>query len=117
MLRYLAIFVLAASAWGLDVFPASPTNGQQATISGWIYTYAAADTTWYKTGGAYISSSGGTVTGTLTVTALVGTERVVLPSLTTAQRVALTGPVSGTLVWDSTVTRVMVYNGSAWVEQ
>ena len=56
-------------------FPASPTNGQQATVNGVVYTYSSALTAWAVTTStsANISANNVTVTNTLSSGAITAT--------------------------------------------
>jgi hypothetical protein len=63
-------------------FPVSPTNGQQATVNGVIYTYVAATGVWSVTTNAGTNVSANNITSTATVT--VGTDLEVFGSASVA---------------------------------
>ena len=60
----------------MSAFPASPTNGQQVTVNGVVYTYSTALTAWTVTssGGSLTSASSLNVTGNVTAGNLLVTE-------------------------------------------
>jgi hypothetical protein len=60
-------------------FPSSPTNGQQVTVNGVLYTYSTALTAWTVTssGGALTSASSLAVTGNITGGNLVTAGQIV----------------------------------------
>jgi hypothetical protein len=76
-------------------FPASPTNGQLANINNISYTYNTTSSTWSKTslGTANVSlltTSGGTISGPLTLASTLGvtgtsTQGTVTANVVTAQ--------------------------------
>ena len=59
-------------------FPASPTNGQQATVNGVVYTYSTALTAWAVTTStsANISANNVTVTNSLSSASITATGAV-----------------------------------------
>lgn len=63
-------------------FPVSPTNGQQATVNGVIYTYVAATGVWSVTTNTGANVSANNITSAATVT--VGTDLEVFGSATVA---------------------------------
>jgi hypothetical protein len=63
-------------------FPVSPTNGQQATVNGVIYTYVAATGVWSVTTNTGANVSANNITSAATIT--VGTDLEVFGSATVA---------------------------------
>jgi hypothetical protein len=56
-------------------WPTSPTNGQQVTVNGVLYTYSSALTAWTVTssGGSLITASNVTISGTLSIASITKT--------------------------------------------
>lgn len=104
-------------------------NNLSSTQEGAIATPAAGSLVWNTTSttvdvfngsawvalgsGSGLATTGGTMTGDLKFS---GTTHagLVLNNLTTTQQNAISGPVTGSLIWNTTTTAVDVYNGSAW---
>lgn len=89
-------------------FPSSPSTNQTYTDSGKTWTWNGS--AWVLSIPSYLSLSGGTVTGDLT---LSGTGFLKLPAGTTAQRPA--SPATGAVRFNSTNLAFEGYNGTAWV--
>lgn len=60
----------------MSAFPNSPTNGQQATVNGVVYTYSSALTAWTVTssGGSIISATSVVATGNIDANAFNATS-------------------------------------------
>jgi hypothetical protein len=74
--------------------------------------------TWTNTPAAVITSAGLVGIGTTSPTALLDvqstTAGVRFPNMTTAQKNAIATPQAGTMVFDTTLSKLSVYSGAAW---
>jgi hypothetical protein len=92
-------------------FPTSPTNGQQTTINGVIYTYSTALTAWTVTssGGSLIASTAVSATGNITggnilTGGLISATGVITGSSHVGSVVSVTGAVTGASVVGGVIT-------------
>lgn len=56
----------------------------------------------------------GEVFDSLQTMELIVSTRLVLPKMTTTARDAMTNPVSGTIIYNTTTNKINFYNGSGW---
>jgi hypothetical protein len=89
-------------------------GGEVDGIGGEVGARAGVKTDGSKLEVPYPVVIGGGAAGTNAVLTINGSKAASIPSVTTGQRTAMS-PVTGSIVYDSTLGRLFVYDGSSWV--
>jgi len=106
----------------MALFPSSPTNGQQTTVNGILYTYNSAQTAWVRTNATFTNNDL-VLTGNLTVSGDVSTANITgtliqstsggfkFPDGTTQTTAATGGGGAGGITTGKSIAMAMIFGG------